>query len=302
MCAVTVPPSERTTAPAAAPAVPAAAAGPAVDAILAAAVELARAAAVEVGGDHVGEHLGVDPERDRLATHKFATTNPAYRGWYWGVVLARAARAKVATVDEVVLLPGPEALLPPVWLPWSERLRPGDLGVGDLLPTAPDDDRLVPAFADPEDVGDDDEQVEQVSWELGLGRPRVLSLIGRNEAAERWYEAEAGPSAPIAQAAPALCGTCGFLVPLRGGLRQAFGVCANEFAPDDGRVVAVDHGCGAHSEAVVETAPAAIPPARKEAALGEFLYEDVEAVDASEVTHSPGSVSDTEPPEPFGHS
>ena len=28
-----------------------------------------------------------------------------------------------------------------------------------------------------------------------------------------------------------------------------FGVCANEYAPDDGRVVSLDHGCGAHSEA-----------------------------------------------------
>jgi hypothetical protein len=26
-------------------------------------------------------------------------------------------------------------------------------------------------------------------------------------------------------------------------------VCANEYAPDDGRVVSLDHGCGAHSEA-----------------------------------------------------
>jgi hypothetical protein len=29
-----------------------------------------------------------------------------------------------------------------------------------------------------------------------------------------------------------------------------FGVCANEYAPDDGRVVSLDHGCGAHSEAL----------------------------------------------------
>jgi hypothetical protein len=29
-----------------------------------------------------------------------------------------------------------------------------------------------------------------------------------------------------------------------------FGVCANEYAPDDGRAVSLDHGCGAHSEAV----------------------------------------------------
>jgi hypothetical protein len=29
---------------------------------------------------------------------------------------------------------------------------------------------------------------------------------------------------------------------------QAFGVCANAFAPADGRVVALNYGCGAHSE------------------------------------------------------
>ena len=38
-----------------------------------------------------------------------------------------------------------------------------------------------------------------------------------------------------------------------GPLGRVFGVCANEFAPDDGRVVSLDHGCGAHSEAA--TAP-----------------------------------------------
>ena len=43
--------------------------------------------------------------------------------------------------------------------------------------------------------------------------------------------------------------TCGFLVPLGGPLGRVFGVCANEYAPDDGRVVSLDHGCGAHSEA-----------------------------------------------------
>jgi len=35
-----------------------------------------------------------------------------------------------------------------------------------------------------------------------------------------------------------------------GLLGQAFGVCANESSPSDGRVVTFDHGCGAHSEAV----------------------------------------------------
>ena len=38
------------------------------------------------------------------------------------------------------------------------------------------------------------------------------------------------------------------MVGLSGPLGRVFGVCANEYAPDDGRVVSVDHGCGAHSE------------------------------------------------------
>ncbi len=45
---------------------------------------------------------------------------------------------------------------------------------------------------------------------------------------------------------------------LDGPLGRVFGVCANEFAPDDGGVVSVDHGCGAHSDGAV-TATAESP-------------------------------------------
>ena len=50
-------------------------------------------------------------------------------------------RQKTVTVDEVVLLPGDDAVLAPEWVPYRERIRPGDLGPGDLLPTEEDDDR-----------------------------------------------------------------------------------------------------------------------------------------------------------------
>ena len=226
------------------------------DPVLAAAVDLARAVAVEAGGDAVGDHLGVEvegPEQDGpVLTHSFATTDPAYVGWRWAVTVARAAGSDRVTVDEVVLLPGSGALLAPAWVPWSERVQPGDLSTGDLLPAPADDPRLVPAYASPED-----ELVTQVWLELGLGRPRVLSVEGRADAAERWWEGEAGPHAPVAKNAPGQCVDCGFLVPLGGALRQAFGACANALAPDDGRVVALAHGCGAHSETVVEAAHAA---------------------------------------------
>ncbi len=105
-------------------------------------------------------------EGDRLVTHYFDCTLPGYRGWRWSVTVARAPRAKQVTVCETVLLPGDDALLAPVWVPWQERLQPGDLGVGDLLPTRADDDRLVPGY-----VLSDDPAVEEVGWELGLGRP-----------------------------------------------------------------------------------------------------------------------------------
>ncbi|MEO3829417.1 DUF3027 domain-containing protein [Actinomadura sp. B10D3] len=244
---------------------------PAVDTACAEAVDLAREAAEDTAapGD-VGEHLGVRAEADRVVTHYFACLDPAYRGWRWAVAVARASRARNVTVSECVLLPGDDALLAPPWVPWLERLRPGDLGPGDLLPTAPDDARLAPGFTQVDDSTD-----RAAPWELGLGRVRVLSREGRDEAAARWYDGVAGPRAPIAASAPAQCSTCGFFVPLAGELRQIFGVCANEYAPDDGRVVSADHGCGAHSEAV--SLPAASehnPPV-----IDELGYEIVPAVE-----------------------
>lgn len=244
------------------------------------AVDLARSAAEATARPgQVGEHLGTQAEADRMVTHYFECLDPGYRGWCWSVTVVRAARSRNVTVDESVLLPGPDALLAPDWLPWRERLRPGDLGVGDLLPTPKHDQRLAPGFTETDNDGD-----QQFLWELGLGRSRVLSQAGRDAAAERWYEGESGPDAPIAAAAPAQCSTCGFYVPLAGGLRSVFGVCANELAPDDGSVVAADHGCGAHSEAVVIAArPEPGPDVAEEEELG------------------PGSV-DEGGTEPLGHS
>jgi len=217
-----------------------------LDQACASAVELAREAILD---EQVGEHLGVVAEGERVVTHHFASTMSGYHGWRWAVTLARASRSKHVSICETVLLPGDEALLAPAWVPWNERLQPGDLGVGDLLPTPADDIRLAPGYVLSDDAG-----VEEASWELGLGRPRVMSRDGRAEAAQRWYDGDHGPEAAISVGAPtnARCGLCGFYLPLAGSLRQVFGVCGNMFAPDDGRVVSADHGCGAHSEVLVE--------------------------------------------------
>ncbi|MEW1858988.1 DUF3027 domain-containing protein [Streptomyces sp. NPDC088194] len=280
------------------------------DRLCAEAVDVALAVTREaVGAASVGEHLGVVAEGDRVVTHLFACTEPAYRGWRWATTLTRASRAKAVTIDETVLLPGPDSVLAPEWVPWSERLRPGDMGPGDLLPTEADDLRLEPgwtgdgaaavsAAADVAGAVEIEEAVEaaeageaggaakgeasggagaagvtapgsgastagdvvtgvpsiaeirSVARQLGLGRPRVLSRYGLHTAADRWEE-QFGPKTAMAQAAPANCVSCGFLVPIGGSLGQAFGICANEYSPADGNLVSLAYGCGGHSEAAV---------------------------------------------------
>src|SRR5436305_3380413 len=63
-----------------------------LDQTLADAVDAARAAAEQEAAGLVGDHVGVDGEDERLATHLFATLDPAYRGWRWAVTLTRAPR------------------------------------------------------------------------------------------------------------------------------------------------------------------------------------------------------------------
>ncbi len=225
------------------------------DAVLASALDLARGALDGIAEPGtVGEHLGVEALGERLAMHWFACTSPGYRGWRWGVSVARVPRGKVATVCETNLLPGPDAVLAPEWVPYADRLAPGDLGAGDVLPYRLDDPNLEAGF---EATGDED--VDQVALvELGLGRRRVLSAEGRESAASRWYEGDNGPASEVAQKASDRCSSCGYFVPMAGALRAVFGVCANEWSPSDGRVVSLDHGCGAHSETDVDH-PAPVP-------------------------------------------
>lgn len=268
------------------------------DATLAAAVDLALAAARDEAGAHgrIGPHLSVRAvpasPGSKAVAHAFASEDPGYVGWYWEVELSRAPRSKTVTIDDVVLLPGADAISSPEWVPWSERLRPGDVGPGDLLPTAADDIRLTLRQADTDGWVDDELWVE-----LGLGRARVLSVDGRDQAVERWYDGQPGPDSEIAKSAPKPCGSCGFYVGLVGAIGRVFGVCANEWASDDGKVVALTHGCGAHSEAMV--LPSATP------APFELDDDSVEATHLRAIPlaeHAPGSVDDAAPDELGGHS
>ena len=197
---------------------------------------------IEFSGDTVGDYLGVEFEDEAAATHRFLATMPGYQGWQWAVVVAAYPGAERATVSEVVLVPGPTALLAPQWLPWEERVRPGDLGAGDLLSPLTDDPRLVPGF-----VATGDPLIDDTAYEVGFGRRQVLSSFGRDDAAQRWHDGDHGPGAAMARATKRVCRDCGFMVPLAGALGAMFGVCCNAMSAD-GQVVDFTYGCGAHSD------------------------------------------------------
>lgn len=225
--------------------------------LLASAVEQAHEALLAVTpAKNVGQHAGMIYEAERVLTHAFECLLPGYRGWYWTVTLSRVPRGRKVTVDEVSLRPGDEALLAPEWIPWADRLRPGDIGPSDRLAYNPHDPNLqefVPEYAFSPDLKEGYESVGidadiADDWELGLGRARVLSETGKADAFRRWYRSDAGPKNQATRDAKAQCSTCGYLMKMAGSARQLFGVCANEWSPFDGRAVSVDHGCGAHSE------------------------------------------------------
>ncbi|MCI5825939.1 MAG: DUF3027 domain-containing protein [Arcanobacterium sp.] len=241
--------------------------------LLAQAIDVAREALFGVTSEkNVGEHAGLVQEGDRVVTHAFVCLMPGYRGWFWTVTLARASRSKRVTVNEVSLRPGAEALLAPEWVPWADRLRPGDIGATDRLPYDPKDPHLteVNAAAESEKLeaagefsefnpdlkqgyeATDCDADRAAQWELGVGRVRVLSQSGKADVFRRWYRGEGGPKNQATREARAHCATCGYFMKMAGSARQLFGVCGNEWSPFDGRAVSVDHGCGAHSETDVK--------------------------------------------------
>jgi hypothetical protein len=212
-------------------------------AVLTGAADRARAAVEEfAGAEAVGDYLGVSSEDPNAATHRFLAHLPGYQGWQWAAVVAAHPGANHATISEVVLIPGPTALLAPEWVPWDQRVRPGDLSPGDLLAPAADDPRLVPGY-----TASGDPEVDETAVEIGLGRRWVMSAWGRAEAAERWHTGDHGPDSAMARSTKRMCRDCGFFLPLAGSLGAMFGVCGNELSAD-GHIVDKQYGCGAHSD------------------------------------------------------
>lgn len=226
---------------------------------------IAKAVAIEVADEdnQVGDFVEAIDLGDDVTDFRFETRMRGYEGWQWSVTLYHDVELDHWTVNELSLVPTDKALRPPAWIPWKDRLEPTDLAVTDSIGTEPDDPRLEEGFR-ATDAGEgapaetpemsetsetSKEDVEDAVEEFELSRRHVLTPLGRAQTAKRWYEGPRGPkslSTKTADGNP--CSTCGFFIPLKGELNLLFGVCANKWSPDDGRVVSVDHGCGEHSE------------------------------------------------------
>lgn len=226
---------------------------------------IAKAVAIEVADEdnQVGDFVEAIDLGDDVTDFRFETRVRGYEGWQWSVTLYHDVELDHWTVNESSLVPTDKALRPPAWIPWKDRLEPTDLAVTDSIGTEPDDPRLEEGFR-ATDAGEgapaetpemsetsetSKEDVEDAVEKFELSRRHVLTPLGRAQTAKRWYEGPRGPkslSTKTADGNP--CSTCGFFIPLKGELNLLFGVCANKWSPDDGRVVSVDHGCGEHSE------------------------------------------------------
>ena len=109
-------------------------------------------AAVEASSRNaVGFFIESIEEDEGVVTYLFEGKLKGYIGWRWSVSVFQADEKSPATISEVLLVPGPESLVAPDWVPWSERLADYKALQAELE---------AQAALDAEEVGDDADEVE----------------------------------------------------------------------------------------------------------------------------------------------
>jgi len=83
---------------------------------------LAQAKVLGLPSDSVATFIESVQEDEGLTTYVFESNIKAYVGWRWSVTLFQSTAKAAVTVSEVLLIPGPDSLVAPAWVPWSERL------------------------------------------------------------------------------------------------------------------------------------------------------------------------------------
>lgn len=128
----------------------------------------------------VGNFIEVIEEGDGLASYLFENNQKGYVGWRWSVTIFQADSAE-PTVSEIVLLPGPDSLVAPDWVPWSERLADYkalqiELEKQAALDAEEAEDSDDETDTDSDESESDDEEVEVTAEESAESESAVANL------------------------------------------------------------------------------------------------------------------------------
>lgn len=117
--------------------------------------EFARQAAkASAPANTVGLFVELIDEGDEVYTYLFETKQKGYVGWRWSVTVFDGLEEP--SVSEVVLMPGPDSLVAPKWVPWSERLADWKALQAELERQAAEEAAL--AAEEGEDGDDEDDE------------------------------------------------------------------------------------------------------------------------------------------------
>lgn len=76
----------------------------------------------EVDSLQVGDFIEAIHDDAFVTSYLFESKLKGYQGWRWSVTLTQVDAKHAPTVSEIVLLSGPDSIVAPNWVPWSERL------------------------------------------------------------------------------------------------------------------------------------------------------------------------------------
>lgn len=127
----------------------------------------------------VGNFIEVIEEGEGLASYLFENNQKGYVGWRWSVTIFQADSAE-PTVSEIVLMPGPDSLVAPDWVPWSERLADYKALQLELEKQAALDAEEAEDSNDDTDIDsdeeEDEEEVEEAAEESAESESAVANL------------------------------------------------------------------------------------------------------------------------------
>jgi hypothetical protein len=151
---------------------------------------LAREALAEItAAGTFGDFISETDEGEGVYTLLFAATMGGYPGWHWTVGVAELPDS-APTVLEAELMPGDGSLLAPEWVPWSDRLVPGE-DIDALVDLDDADD--LDDIDDPDDI---DDIVDGIDFESVVEPDETSDLLAMGEDEQGQPESETDDGGP----------------------------------------------------------------------------------------------------------